>query len=205
MGDVQVRLAVLALVAVMLAGCGGDDDGATAATGRTSAGRPLERRGPVPAGWKVSATRFFNYAHPADWTVQVRPSKSGAPGEIVSEARGPATTPGLPPDVVVAATPKYQTGLKGLLDLNATDAKLRFRDRKVLKEERPDVAGAVGGRLVEGEVQNKAPDGSKTPVRQFDLVVLSKGGTAVSLFVQVPAAEAESSRVRDVVATLEVR
>lgn len=210
MGVVYVRSAIaatLVVVAVTLTACGGDEEPTVAATG-TSGGSsmtPLERRGAVPGGWKVSATRHFSYAHPADWTVEVRPSKSGTPGEMVSEARGPAVTPGLPPDVVVAATPGYKSGLEGLLAINTADAEVRYRDRKVIKEGRPDVPGAIGARLIEGDVQNKGPDGTMTTVRQFDLVALSKAGTAVSLFVQVPGDQAESSRVRDIVETLEIR
>ena len=206
MGVVQVRCAgLVALLAATLTGCGGDDGRPAAgsdAGARTTT--PLERRGPVPDGWKVSATPFYTYAHPADWTVEERPS-GGAPGEVVREARGPAVTPQLPPDVIVAATPDYKSGLEGLLLVNKTDAEVRYRGRKILKEEKPAVPGAVGARLIEADVQNKGPDGTITPVRQFDLVALSTSGTAVSLFVQVPADQAESSRVEEIVTSLEVR
>ncbi len=204
MGDMQVRSAVVAALAgTVLAACGGDGapPGAPGASGAT-----LERRGPVPDGWEVSATRYFSYAHPADWTVEVRPPRNGGtPGEVVSEARGPARTPGLPPDVVVTATPDYKSGLEGLLVVNSTDAEIRYRDRKVLEEQKPAVPGAIGARLIEADIQNKAPDGTITPVRQFDLVALSEAGNAVGLFVQVPADQGESSRVREVIRTLEIR
>jgi len=203
----QVRCAIVAAVlAAMLTACGGDEERPAAATGSAAGGTattPLERRGPVPGGWKVSATPFYSYAHPPDWTVEERPSS--VPGELVSEARGPAVTPELPPDVIVAATPDYKSGLDGLLLVNSTDAEVRYRGRKILMEEKPAVPGAIGARLIEADVQNKGPDGTITPVRQFDLVALSKAGTAVSLFVQVPADQAESSRVREIVKTLEIR
>lgn len=205
MGELQVRrlaVAVVVAAATTLAGCGGD--GASAGREPPPSG-PFKRSGPVPDGWKVTATKHFSYAHPPDWKVDIRGSKAGTPGDVVAEVSGPDVTPGLPPDVVVTATPDYQSGLEGLLIANTSFSELRFKDRKILKEERPEIPGAVGGRLIEADVENTAPDGTVTTIRQFDLVALSERKTSVGMFVRVPADQAESSRVREIVKTLEIR
>lgn len=207
MGDVQqVGRAVVVALAFSLAACGSSEkDPGTQISEQKIPTTTLQRKGAVPAGWKVSATPHFSYAHPADWTAEIRPAKTGTTGALVSEARGPAVTEGLPPDVAVTASPRYRSGLQGLLELNTADAQIRYPGRKVLKESSPQVPGAVGARLVEADISNKGPDGTVTPVRQFDLVALSEAATAVNLFVQVPAAEADTSKVRDVIKTLEIR
>lgn len=203
MGRLQVRWVVLAAAAVLIVGCGGDDSPAEAPA--ASAPGALERSGPVPEGWKVTATKHFSYAHPADWKVDIRGSKAGTPGDVVAEVSGPETTPGLPPDVVVTATPDYASGLEGLLIANKSFSDLRFKGRKILEETRPEIPGAVGGRLIEADYPNTGPDGTVTTIRQYDLVALSKQDTSVGMFVRVPADQAESSRVREIVKTLEIR
>ena len=204
MGHVQAVRVVLAMLVstAVVTGCGGEEKPAAQGTGATA---ELRRTGPVPEGWKVSATPAFSYAHPGEWTVDVRPGKSGAPGEVVSEARGPEMTKGLPPDVVVAATPKYQGTLEGLITVNTTDAQVRFPKRKLIRESRPDIPGAQGARLIEADIENPLADGTTVTVRQFDLVSLSKEGTAVSMFIQLPAGEVDAARVRDILSTLEIR
>jgi len=199
------RLGLAALLAATLTACGGDETEPGASGGAAMPTTPVKRSGPVPDGWTIKATRYFSFAHPADWTVTQDAVPGDTPGEVVFEVRGRETTPGLPPDVIVGATPRYTSGLEGLLTVNDADAQVRFRDRRVIKEEKPDVPGAIGARLIEADTPNKAPDGAVSTVRQFDLVALSESNTAVNLFVQVPAGEAESSRVREVVKTLEVR
>lgn len=173
-----------------LAACGGGGGGEVKAP-------------PVPAGFKVTQTKFFSFAHPTAWQAEVRtPRTQVSAGELVADALGPAGTTGKHPEVLVGATPGYRSGLDGLVVVNDESSRTRFPNRKVLSRRDVDVAGAAGkGKLIEAMVP--ATDG--TPLRTFDLLSISKQGTAVSMFVVVPDADVSRARVRDIIKTLRVK
>jgi hypothetical protein len=177
---------VVSIAAVAACGGGSDDNKAPA----------------TPQGFTRSETRYFSFAHPSAWPVEVRkPSGQQSPGELLAEAIGPAGTGGQRPDVVVGATPDYHSGLDGLVQVNELSAKTRFARRKVLSRKDAKVAGAKSAKLIEAEVP--ARDG--TPVRTFDLLTISGKRTAVSMFIAVPAADVGSARVREILDSLQVR
>jgi hypothetical protein len=189
--QVSIRLAGAVVLLAMLAGCGGD--------GSSDSG------GAPPAGLKRTHTQYFSFAHPPGWSVSSRPASTGEKGETVTEAIGPRGTASLPPDVLVGATPHYGSGLSGALQVNELDANVRYPDRRVVSKKDLDVPGAAGAKLIESEVSNEpATGGPATPVRLFDVVAVSKKGTAVNMFIRVPSADVERARVRDIIGSLEL-
>ena len=182
MGGVALSLATA------LAACGGGADKPAA-------------QAQVPAGFQRTQTRYFSFARPPGWDVQVRkPRAQVNAGELVADSLGPAGTRGKHPEVVVGATPNYRSGLGGLVVVNDTASHTRFPDRKVLSTKDVQVPGAGKGKLIESSVP--ATDG--TPLRTFELLTLSKKGTAVSMFVVAPEADVDSARVREIIKTLQV-
>jgi hypothetical protein len=176
----------LAATVVAVAACGGGSDDKAPAT---------------PQGFKRSETKYFSFAHPTAWPVEVRkPQQQRNPGELVAEAIGPAGTAGQRPDVVVGATPDYHSGIDGLVQVNELSAKTQFAQRRVISRKPTKVAGAKAARLIEAEVPAK--DG--TPVRTFDLLSISDKRTAVSMFIAVPAADVSRARVREILSSLQV-
>jgi hypothetical protein len=177
----------LAATVVAVAACGGGGGDKPPAT---------------PQGFKRSETKYFSFAHPTDWSVEVRkPQQQNNPGELVAETIGPAGTAGQRPDVVVGATPDYHSGLDGLVQLNELTSKTQFVGRRVLSRKDAKVAGAKAAKLIEAEVP--AQDG--TLVRTFDLLSISDKQTAVSMFIAVAAADVSSARVHDILSSLQVR
>jgi hypothetical protein len=171
---------------VALTACGGTGDKAPA----------------TPAGFKVTQTKYFAFAHPAAWRTDVRKPRTQAfKDEMVAEAVGPAMTTGKRPDVVVGVTPDYQSGIDGLVTVNELSQKTRYADRRVLSRKDAHVAGAAKAKLIESEIP--APDG--TPIRTFDLLAISDKKTAVNMFVAVPAADVDRARIHDILRTLRVR
>jgi hypothetical protein len=177
----------LAATIVAVAACGGGGGDKAPAT---------------PQGFKRSETKYFSFAHPAAWHLEVRrPQQQINAGELVAETIGPAGTAGQRPDVVVGATPDYHSGLDGLVQVSELSSKTQFVGRRVLSRKDAKVTGAKGARLIEAEVPAK--DG--TPVRTFDLLTISGKRTAVSMFIAVPKADIDSARVREILASLQVR
>ena len=172
-----------------LAACGGGGDAVKAP--------------PTPAGFKVAQTKYFAFARPAAWPAVVRkPVNQVGPGELVADSLGPAGTTGKHPEVLVGATPNYNSGLDGLVVLNDESSRTRFPKRKVLSRKDVAVAGAAGkGKLIESSVP--ATDG--TPLRMFDLLTISKKRTAVSMFIVVPEADVARMRVGEILKTLQVK
>jgi hypothetical protein len=176
----------LAMTVVAISACGGGGDDKEPAT---------------PQGFKRSETKYFSFAHPAAWQVEVRkPQQQVNAGELVAETIGPAGTAGQRPDVVVGATPDYHSGLDGLVQVSELSSKTQFAGRRVISRKDAKVAGAKSARLIEAEVP--AQDG--TPVRTFDLLSISGNRTAVSMFIAVAAADVDSTRVREILASLRV-
>jgi hypothetical protein len=177
----------LAATVVVVAACGGGGD---------------EKPPATPQGFTRSETKYFSFAHPRAWSVDVRrPEQQRNPGELVAETIGPAGTAGQRPDVVVGATPDYRSGIDGLVQVNELSARTQFAQRKVISRKATNVAGAKAARLIEAEVPAK--DG--TPVRTFDLLSISDKRTAVSMFIAVPAADVTRARVREILGSLQVR
>jgi hypothetical protein len=177
----------LATTVVAISACGGGDADKAPAT---------------PQGFKRSETKYFSFAHPAAWQVEVRkPRKQLNAGELVAESIGPAGTAGQRPDVVVGVTPDYRSGLDGMVQLSELSSKTQFVGRRVLSRKDAKVAGANAARLIEAEVP--AQDG--TLIRTFDLLSISDKRTAVSMFIAVAAADVDRSRVREILRSLQVR
>ncbi len=168
----------------------------------TACGGGGEDKAATPDGFKRSETRYFSFAHPAAWQVEVRkPRSQASTNELVAETIGPAGTAGQRPDVVVGATPDYHSGIDGLVQVNELSSKTQFVGRRVLSNKKAEVAGAKAARLIEAEVP--AQDGTK--VRTFDLLSISDKRLAVSMFVAVAAADVDRSRVREILDSLQVR
>ena len=177
----------LATTVVALSACGGGDDDKAPAT---------------PQGFKRSETKYFSFAHPAAWEVEVRkPRQQLNAGELVAESVGPAGTAGQRPDVVVGVTPDYRSGLDGMVQLSELSSKTQFVGRRVLSRKDAKVAGAKAARLIEAEV----PTQDGTLIRTFDLLSISDKRTAVSMFIAVAAADVDRSRVREILRSLQVR
>jgi hypothetical protein len=176
----------LAATIVAVAACGGGGGDKAPAT---------------PQGFKRSQTKYFSFAHPSAWSLEVRkPQTQTNPGELVAETIGPAGSGGQRPDVVVGATPDYHSGLDGLVQVNELSSKTQFIGRRVLSRKDAKVAGAKAAKLIEAEVP--ARDGTK--VRTFDLLSISDKRTAVSMFIAVAAADVDSARVREILDSLQV-
>jgi hypothetical protein len=175
-------------LATALAACGGSDEA---------------KAPPTPAGFKVVQAKYFAFARPSAWPAVVRKPKNQLnAGELVADSLGPAGTTGKHPEVLVGATPNYNSGLKGLVVLNDESSRTRFPKRRVLSRKDVDVAGADGkGKLIESSVP--ATDG--TPLRMFDLLTMSKKRTAVSMFIVVPEADVARMRVPEILKTLQVK
>lgn len=176
--------ALVAMIAALSA-CGGGGDKSPA----------------TPKGFARAETRYFSFSRPAAWRVDVRkPEQQTTPGELVAETIGPAGTAGQRPDVVVGATPNYRSGIDGLVQVNELSSNTQFVQRRVLSRKDVDVAGAKDARLIQAEVPAK--DG--TPVRTFDLLAISGKQNAVSMFIAVPAADVERTRVHEILDSLEL-
>jgi hypothetical protein len=185
--------ALLPVLAVGAIGCGGDDGGGGAAA-------------KVPDGWKVTEQPTFSFAHPADWKITTRASKTSARGdEQVTEASFPGQPAGI--SVVIGATKKFGTRFDDLVALNAADTATNMPQAKKLEMTAPKVSGAERTQLVEYEIPVNAPLGSTSvATRAYDLIALTKSGDALNLFARVPAGQADSAKtIREIVATLRLK
>ena len=189
----RVRLLVPALL-VLVTGCGGDG-------GRAPAPKP----DPPAPGLKLVGTAQFSVAVPSGWRVQTRDAKTARPGDKVAEAIGPEGTDGLPPQLVVGATRGYGPGHREQVDVAGIANAQRWPDLRVVSTREVAVKGAAQATLIESEIRNRAPNRPPTRVRIFDLLALSKDRMAVGLFIRVPAADVDGVRVRDILASLEMR
>ncbi len=187
----RVGVVAAALAAMVLGGCGSDGD---------------EQATKTPDGWRVSESRWFAFAHPADWTARTRPARTGNPGETVTEVTAPRSGGEPLAVVVVGATPKYGSGFQGLLDANESNALVRFPNPKVVGERELDVPGAKEAKLIEREIPSGGGAGApRVALRVFDLVALSEDDTAVNMAAQVKATDVDRSRVRQVLDSLRLR
>lgn len=174
--------------AVLVAGCGGDDE--------------AEGKAVAPTGWKTVTQPRFEFAVPPAWNVTTRES-TASPGEQVTEVSAPGTPAGV--QIVVGATPRFGTGFDRLIAVNDADTRLRLPKRKLVSQENVKVAGAKDARLTILDLPAGAPGSGPVPIRAFDLIALSEKGSAVNLFARVPVSEAERMQVRKVVDSLRLR
>jgi hypothetical protein len=188
----RVGVMALALAAMtLLAGCGGGSD----------AEEPS-----APEGWKVTESEFFSFSHPSDWSVRTRPAPTGTEGETVTQVTAPRSGGDPLAVIVVGATPKFTSGFDGAVELNESNALVRFPGRKKIGERDLDVPGAKDAKLVESEVPAGTTAGApRAPVRIFDVIAMSEEDTAVNMAAQVLAADVDRSRVRDVLDSLRLR
>jgi hypothetical protein len=187
-GSRRILCTAALTLSVSVAACGGSSE------------KPAKAP-PLPAGFKATGTKYFSFGHPSAWSAEVRrPRTQVSFGEVVADALGPAGTTGKHPEVLVGATPKYRSGLGGLLVVNDTSSRARFPQRKVISRRDVKVAGAGTGKLIESSIP--ATDG--TPLRTFDLLTVSRKGTAVSMFAVAPEADVDAARIREILRTLRV-
>lgn len=162
-----------------------------------------EGSGSVPEGWRVNEMRFFSVASPPGWTVETRPSVQASASEPVLEAVGRPGTAGLQPQVVVGSGPWGQS-FGSLVDFNETGTQVETPGARRVRREEIDVPGAESALLNVYELRNQAPgqptDGAL--VREYELVALSEDGTAVNLFLRLPAADVERVRPEQLIGTL---
>ena len=156
-----LRAALAAVVALLVAGCGGDD---------------LSGEPEVPDGWQTVREGGVSFAVPGDWEVSSRPGQNGS---TVVEARGPGEEAVAPSVRVLAEAPpgtsvETQLSLRESADERLPDADLEDpRDVELDGAERaarwtttykaPAGAGSVDGVAAQRE------DGSSVNLRAIAL------------------------------------
>jgi hypothetical protein len=167
----------LILITVVLAGCGGDE--------------PTTAR--LPDGFKQLSGEGWTFAHPASWEVS-----TVAGGKL---AQGPKGTGGLAPQAAVAAEPKPPPFDLALEAFNA-DQTLKRAKRRVMRDERFELAGAEQARLIEVEYLEVTSETATTPVRLIDVLVRTKDGVQLDFLLRAPRADFNRTRLAEVLDTI---
>lgn len=162
---VRYREVVIAVVVLMLAGCGGSE-------------------APVPEGFTRFDSDTFTLSHPEDWEV-------GQQGEGDSyTALGEISPQGIPQAAIVQIDPSlsgnFDLYVDGLTDL----AKVELPDFTVVGEEEVEVDGAAqAARLLETTYLGieEGAEEATVPMRQLDLFALNGEEVLYYLRVNAPA------------------
>jgi hypothetical protein len=190
MGRVQAMMtamaaALIAALSLAVAGCGGDDDSASA--GETK----------PPAGFSRTQTKDFKVDLPSGWQV----SKLGEAGSEVLQAR-PAGTDVNRAQLRVGAARDYEGDVNAALLQAQGEIPVRRPGATRVLSKAIDVDGAADARRVEWTVP---AGGGGWPAVPVTVVALSKDRTLVNLSVGVPQSELEGIRIDDIVGSLQVR
>jgi hypothetical protein len=158
-----------------------------AACGSESAAGPAA----VPSGFTRLDGPGYTFAYPTGWqTLDVTDSRG---------AQGPKGTGGLAPQAAVGRGP-VTAPLNLAVDGLKADNRVRRAAYKVVRDEPYRVAGAKGAHLVEATYRD-----ATTPVRTIDVLVQTKGGVALDLFLRAPEADFDRAGLRKVLATFRLR
>jgi hypothetical protein len=172
-----VRLALVFLAALVLAGCGGGEGGSSA---------------DVPEGFKTLAGDGWTLAYPAGWKVsEVNGSRL---------AQGPEGAGGLAPQTAVARDvkpPPFELSL----DAFKSDQLLRRGNWKITRDAAFKLDGADKARVIEADYIEKT-DGGTTPVRTIDLLVRTKDGDQLDFLMRAPSADFSRVRLDEVLDTI---
>ena len=179
--------AATVLLAALAAGCGGSGDDPPRA----------------PAGWRVTETRWFAFAHPEGWTVTRRPARDEEAGEVV-ELVGPVPERGVAAELVAGATPAAGVTFVEAGRVNDADRRLRLPGARVARRSAVAIPGATEARLVESELAVPVA-GRRLRLSILDVLAMSDAGTAVNLVAVLPASDAERAQVHEIVGSLRVR
>jgi hypothetical protein len=180
---VLAAAAATVLLAALATGCGGSGD-------------DLPR---APAGWRVTETRWFAFAHPEGWTVARRPD-----GDEVVELVGPLPEHGVAAELVAGATPAAGVTFAEAGRVNDADRRLRLPGARVARRSAVAIPGAAEARLVESELAVPVA-GRRLRLSIFDVLAISDAGTAVNLVAVLPASDAERAQVREIMRSLRLR
>ena len=185
-GPVSHRIvigAALCALALLAAGCGGDDDAPP----------------PVPQGFVVEQGREWTFARPRDWSpIEAEPT----PGKELlgfQSGLGPA---GLPAQVGLGTNPRYGNELGQAVQLAKEQSEIKYPGYEVLDERELELAGADAYRI---DAEYDSFDDEPVRVRTTDLLVKTAGGTQMNFFVRAAADDFERLGLERVVSTFRVR
>lgn len=162
---------VAGVVAIaLLAACDGG-------SGRESA----DKAPPVPPGFKVSDTPYWEFAYPADWTTE---ESRGKFGEHILSLVGPQVTP----RQRCAATASWREDYRDDLVEHTRALRLPGDDApEIITDEEFRAPGASQALRVEQVYQDIAADHSSVQVRSQELYFLRDDAVAISFGVATPA------------------
>jgi hypothetical protein len=169
---------------LLLAGCGGGDDGGGG------------KAAPVPSGFKTLDGPDYTFAYPSGW--KLLDDIEGAKG-----AQGPTGTAGLAPQAAVGrgkATASLPLSVDGL----KTDNRVRRAGWTVVKDTDYKVDGAAGAHMLEATYK-EVTGSTTTPVRTIDVLVQTKKGVALDLFLRAPDADFDKVGLRKVLDTFRLK
>ena len=185
-GPVSHRIvigAALCALALLAAGCGGDDDAPP----------------PVPQGFVVEQGREWTFARPRDWSpIEAEPT----PGKELlgfQSGLGPA---GLPAQVGLGLNPNYPDELTQAVQLAKEQSQITYPGYKVLREREVELDGADAYRI---DAQYDSFQEDSVPVRTVDLLVQTPDSTQMNFFVRAAASDFERLGLERIVATFRVR
>jgi hypothetical protein len=168
-----IRLIALSL---LVAACGSESGGGPAA---------------VPGGFTRLDGPGYTFAYPASWKPL---DVAGARG-----AQGPKGTGGLAPQAAVGRGPitaPLNLAVNGL----KADNRIRRAGYTVVRDAPYQLDGAKGAHLVEATYR-EGTGATTTSVRTIDVLVQTKGGKALDLFLRAPEADFDRAGLRKVLTT----
>jgi hypothetical protein len=186
MGRVQavmVGAAVAVAATLPLAACGGGGDKSSSAT--------------TPNGFHRTQTDDFSLALPPQWQADTHK----ADGSAFVEARPPGSDVNRA-QLRIAADRNYKSDINGALLLAEGEIPVRRPGATRVVSKQIDVQGAADARRVEWTVP---AGGGLEPARIVTVLALSKKRTLVNLSVGVAQSEVGSTRIDDIVRSLEVK
>jgi hypothetical protein len=173
---------VLIATALVLAGCGGDDETAAPSS--------------APKGFTVLDGKSYTFAYPSGWTRIAATNTLGA--------QGPKDAKGLAPQVAVAAGPGPGVSLDLAVEGFKGDNKIRRAGWKVTHEQDFKLPGASEARLIEARFDAVTGD-TTTPVRSIDVLARDADGNQYDMIVRAPEADFDRLRLREVVDTFRIK
>lgn len=174
-----IKTMVLGALVLALAACGSDAGGSSG----------------VPQGFKRLDGPGYTLAYPAGWQPLEAAGSQGA--------QGPKGTGGLAPQAAVGRG-KVTAPLDLAVDGLKADNRVRRAGYTVVRDAPYAVAGAKGAHLVEATYK-EVTGASTTPVRTIDVLVQTKGGVALDLFLRAPTADFDRSGLRKVLSTFRLQ
>jgi hypothetical protein len=167
---------------LVLAGCGG--------------GGGSEQAASVPKGFKTMDGPDYTFAYPASW--RTLDDIQGAKG-----AQGPTGASGLAPQAAVGRG-KANASLDLSVDGFKTDNRVRRAQWTIVKDEDYKVDGAKGAHMIEATYK-EVTGSTTTPVRTIDVLVQTKQGVALDLFLRAPDADFDKVGLRKVLDTFRLK